>query len=150
MKKLYFVIVSLILFACSVENEFESDLNEIIEMKEGKHYNKALADVAQKQLDAYNARDLEAFLSIYSDTCKIKDYKNNQVLMNGKDEMRARYGEMFEKLTELNCEINKRITVANYVIDEEIVYGLRDSGTVHAVAVYEIENDSIISVLFVR
>lgn len=150
MKTTIILLMALIFISCSVENKIESNIEEIIEQKEGEYLDQELADVAQRQLDAYNARDIEKFLSFYSDTCTIRDHSTGKVLMKGKEALRERYGEMFETLTELDCKINKRITVANYVIDEEIVTGLRDSGTVHAVAVYEIKNDSIVSVLFVR
>lgn len=118
--------------------------------QEKKFFNTQTASIAQKQLDAYNKRNIEEFLAVYSDNCLITDYKSGDTLMFGKSEMRKRYSEMFSTLTKLNCKINQRITVDKYVIDEEIVYGLRDSGLVHAVAIYEIEGDSIVSVMFVR
>ena len=89
-------------------------------------------------------------MDVYSHDCVITELGSNDTIMNGKEAMKSRYGDMFTNLKNLNCTVPKRITVNNFVIDEEVVTGLRDSGTVHAVAVYEIENDSIVSVVFIR
>ena len=42
------------------------------------------ARAAQRQLDAYNARDLEAFLAVYSDDCVVRAFPSRRVLMDGK------------------------------------------------------------------
>ena len=39
------------------------------------------ADAAQRQLDAYNARDVEAFLAAYAADCTVRSFPSGTVLM---------------------------------------------------------------------
>lgn len=50
--------------------------------------------VVERQFEAYNARDVEAFCATYADDCVIAEYKG-AILQNGKAEMRARYAKTF-------------------------------------------------------
>ncbi|MCD8502422.1 MAG: nuclear transport factor 2 family protein [Bacillaceae bacterium] len=78
---------------------------------------------AQKQLEAYNNRDLEAFLACYSEDCVVEDAEG-KVLMANKEEMRTRYKELFEQSPDLHCRLVSRIVVGDYVLDEENVTGV--------------------------
>ena len=103
------------------------------------------ADVVATQLDAYNARDLERFLSCYTPEAVIEDGAGN-VMMRGREAMRALYGKVFAQSPELHCEIRQRIRIGNYVVDEEAITGLHLDGfptEVHAAAVYRVEGDRI-------
>jgi hypothetical protein len=50
----------------------------------------------------------------------------------------------------LHCEVINRITCGDFVIDEELVKGLKDNETVHATAIYEIQNSKIIKAWFIN
>jgi imidazolonepropionase-like amidohydrolase len=103
--------------------------------------------LAQRQLNAYNCRNIEAFLEPYADDVEIYTYPDK--LMNkGKEEMRKIYSEMFEKTPTLHCELLGRIVQGNIVIDKERVkFG---SGMIEAVAIYHIENNKIRKVYFIQ
>jgi imidazolonepropionase-like amidohydrolase len=103
--------------------------------------------LAQRQLNAYNCRNIEAFLEQYSDDVEIYTYPDK--LMNkGKEEMRKIYSEMFEKTPALHCELLGRFVQGNIVIDKERVkFG---SGMIEAVAIYHIENNKIRKVYFIQ
>lgn len=60
--------------------------------------------LAQKQLNGYNARDIEAFLEPYADDVEIYTFPNT-LRMKGKDEMRKSYDTYFQKTPNLHCEI---------------------------------------------
>lgn len=102
--------------------------------------------IVQRQVDAYNNRDVEAFLSYYSEDAKIY-YFPNVLNIDGKQAMRRSYESYFKNAKILNCRINKRIVRANTIIDEEFVNynGTESSG----VAIYEIINDKIVKVTFI-
>ena len=103
--------------------------------------------VVQRQLDAYNARDIEAFLSTYSDTIVIYDFPH-QPTMRGPEEVRTRYTQLFKDAPDLHAEVKKRITIGNTVIDQEHV---RVGGRyIEAVAIYEVADGKIGRVTFVR
>lgn len=104
-------------------------------------------EVVKKQLDAYNARDIDAFADTYSEDIKLYQYPNKQT-SEGQDALREGYKGFFERTPDLNCEIKNRITIGNKVIDEEY---LTVNGTnFGAVAIYEVENEKISKVTFVQ
>ena len=103
--------------------------------------------LAQEQLEAYNKRDIEAFLKPYAKNVKVYTYPD-KLNYEGIDEMRKRYTPIFEKTTDLHCKITSRIVKGNTVIDEELVTA--NGNTFKAVAIYEITNGKISSVRFVR
>jgi hypothetical protein len=103
--------------------------------------------VVQKQVEAYNSRDLEAFLSFYAEDIKIYIFPN-QLDIDGKAAMRQSYASFFKGATSLHCKIVKRIVRKNTVIDEELVkYNDSEFG---GVAIYEVENNKIIRVTFIQ
>ncbi|MGZ3459499.1 MAG: nuclear transport factor 2 family protein, partial [Archangium sp.] len=56
----------------------------------------------QEQLEAYNARDLERFLSYFAPTVVIEDGQGN-LLLQGHAQMRERYGPRFAQNPDLHC-----------------------------------------------
>ena len=80
-------------------------------------------DPMDGHLDAYNRRDLEAFLSFYAPDAVMED-GTGQVVIQGHDEMRQLYGTLFAQSPDLRAEVLTRIRVGNYVIDEERITGM--------------------------
>lgn len=106
-------------------------------------------DLVQQQLNAYNARNLEAFLEPYSDSVKIYNFPDN-LIGKGKTMMRQQYGKMFNQLPNLHCEIKKRIINGNTVIDHESVSGIGQRQNAEAVAIYQIETNKIVNIYFIE
>lgn len=103
--------------------------------------------IVQKQLDAYNKRDLDTFLNTYSKTAKIYSY-SGELRSEGIDAMRSGYADLFNSTPDLHCEILNRIVIGNTVIDEESI--IANGKIISAVLVYEVENDSIIKATIIR
>ena len=101
----------------------------------------------QAQLDAYNARDIEAFLLPFSEDVKVYSYPN-KILYEGREIMRVQYESFFENNPDLKCEIKNRIVIGNRVIDEELV--TVNKAQISAVAIYEVENGKITRVTFIQ
>jgi hypothetical protein len=99
-------------------------------------------DAVERQVRAYNERDLEEFVDCYADDVVVED-GDGGILIRGRDEMRERYGRLFVRSPDLHAEILTRIRVGSYVIDEERVTG-RPDGDMHAVAVYRLDGDGLI------
>ena len=104
--------------------------------------------VVQTQLEAYNARNLEAFLATYAEDAELTDLPGG-VFARGHVDMRERYTKTFADPT-LHAEIVKRIVVGNTVVDHERVRrrfpeGL---GTLDAIAIYAVETGRITRVWF--
>ncbi|MBS1538170.1 MAG: nuclear transport factor 2 family protein [Bacteroidetes bacterium] len=105
---------------------------------------------AQRQLDAYNARDITAFCAAYTSDVELINLLTGEVFCSGIEQMRQRYGRQFEQCSELHCKLTKRIVCGNVVIDEEQVSGLVAGQLVHATAIYEIQEGFIARGWFVR
>ena len=105
--------------------------------------------LAQQQLDAYNARDIDAFLKPYSEEVEIYNFPD-QLMYTGKATMRQNYAQMFDNTPDLHCELVKRIVLGNTVIDQERVTGFGPGRVVEAVAIYKVEGDRIAKVYFVQ
>ncbi|MBS9463788.1 nuclear transport factor 2 family protein [Flagellimonas sp. 389] len=105
------------------------------------------ANIVQKQIDAYNARDIQAFMDTYSENVKLYEYPNT-LFMEGQNKMKESYHSYFENTPDLNCQIKNRIVIGNKVIDEE--YITANGSNFSAVAIYEVENGKIAKVTFLR
>src|SRR5687767_3536211 len=60
--------------------------------------------IVQRQVNAYNARNIDAFLDTYADDIELYDFHSNSP-DKGKETMRKNYGEMFKQTLNLYCEI---------------------------------------------
>lgn len=103
--------------------------------------------LVQKQVNGYNARNIDAFLEPYSEDAELYMFPN-QLISKGKEAMRKDYSSIFKDLPELHCEIKNRIVNGNFVIDQESVSGMRKGQKVEATAIYEIKDGKIIKVYF--
>ena len=105
-------------------------------------------NVVERQVAAYNKRDIEAFLATYSDDVTLVNFPGD-LMYTGKSEMRARYETMFRDSPALNCEIASRMILGNTVIYHERVTG-RVGGTIEVLAIYSVAKGKITRVEFVR
>lgn len=103
--------------------------------------------IVQRNLDAYNARDIEAFMKDYADDIKLYVYPNT-LQTEGKEAMRKGYENWFDSVPDLSAFIKKRIVIGNKVIDEEQVTA--NGQIFNAVVIYEIENGKISKVTFIQ
>jgi len=98
--------------------------------------------VVDRVLAALNGHDLESFVACYAVDATIENGYDN-VGARGHDELRSRYGTMFERYPELRVEpLAPRIEVGEFVIQHERVTG-RGDHTEH-VAVYLVRDDRIV------
>ncbi|NRB47601.1 MAG: amidohydrolase family protein [Saprospiraceae bacterium] len=105
-------------------------------------------DLAQRQLNAYNARDIEAFLEPYSEDVELYSFPD-QLMGKGRSFMRSTYSKMFENTPDLHCELVNRIIQGNTVIDRERVTGF-GAKPLEATAIYKIKDGKIAKVYFIQ
>jgi imidazolonepropionase-like amidohydrolase len=107
------------------------------------------ADVVQRQVNGYNARDIDAFLDTYQPDVKLYE-QPDKLVMSGTEAMRKVYAKLFENSPQLHVRIVRRMELGKRVIDEEEVTGVGpNSKTLHAAAIYEVEQGRIARVWFV-
>src|SRR5438105_9508238 len=83
----------------------------------------AAVDVVQRQLEAYNARDIDAFANTYADDVLITS-GDGKVVVLGKDGLRDRYGKAFSKYPNTRARVAERKTEGDSVVlDHEILTG---------------------------
>ena len=106
-------------------------------------------EAAQLQLDAYNDRDLERFLTAYAQDAVIRDFKSGDLILEGMEAMRERYGNLFENSPDLHCELRHRIVKDDMVIDHEHITGRLDSDPFDAIAIYQVVDGLIQHIWFI-
>lgn len=101
--------------------------------------------VVQRQLDAYNARDINALLATYAADARQYEHPGNLVA-SGAAQIRARMALRFEEPA-LHARLLQRVVMGNIVIDHELVTRNFPEGTgsVDIVAIYEVVDGKIAS-----
>lgn len=94
------------------------------------------AQLAQAQLDAYNAHDLERFLSHYAEDVVGYAFPD-QLLFEGKAAMRERYARIVFAGSTVRAAVPQRIVQGERVIDHETVTGHPLFGETSVTVIYE-------------
>jgi hypothetical protein len=105
-------------------------------------------EIVQQQLDAYNARDIDAFMAYWADDALYYQHPDT-LLAREKGEIRERHIARFQEPS-LYGERIKRMVVENLVIDQEVVTRNfpQGRGKMDVIAIYEIEQGKIAKVWF--
>jgi hypothetical protein len=107
------------------------------------------AEIAQAQLDAYNAQDLDTHCSFYADDIVVQDL-GGAVTVDGAAAYRAKYEAVFAQFPQNRAELVNRIVVGNTVIDHERVSRGPEGPVFEVAAIYTFEGDKIARVDFVK
>jgi hypothetical protein len=106
------------------------------------------ASIVQRQLDAYNARDIDALMATYADDVQHFEFPSTLVA-NGAKQVRDRLAARLQE-PNLHARLLGRTAMSNLVIDHEIV--TRDFpegiGTVELIAMYEVQDGKIVRAWF--
>ena len=107
-----------------------------------------IESLVQRQLDAYNARDIEALMATYADDGQQFEYPAKQ-LASGTAAIRERFVARFKEQN-LHAVLLNRIVMGNVVIDHERITRTFPEGPGHIelVAIYEVQNGRIENATF--
>jgi len=103
---------------------------------------------AQRQLDAYNARDLERFIQEYAEDVVVYRLPNPDPVIVGRAALAAHYRDNRFNLPELHAKLVNRMVFGNKVIDQELVVGV-PGAPLEVAAIYEVSDQGICKVWFV-
>ncbi len=108
----------------------------------------AIDYLVQQQLEAYNARDIEAFMDCWAAECQCFLFPSH-LIAQGTAEVRARYVARFEE-PNLHAKILARMIVGNLVIDHEHITRTFPGGPgeIEVIAIYEIDGGKIAKAWF--
>lgn len=98
--------------------------------------------IIQRQLEAYNARDLERFIAEYSEDIRVYRPPAVEPAIIGKEAFGKFYATQRFNHVGLRAEIVNRMILGNKVIDHERISGVRES-PFEVVVVYEVINGLI-------
>jgi putative hydrolase of HD superfamily len=114
-------------------------------------------EVVQRQLDTYNARDVQGFAATFAHDCMGFDLDGaspfdaqqpeacsaGTIRFAGKAGLIARYGPQFVKYPKQFSTVVSRSVVGEYVFDLEFISGMPDRSDFHMMAVYRVRNGLI-------
>ena len=105
--------------------------------------------VVQRQLDTYNARDLDAWLNTYAPDARQFEYPDI-LLACGHAEIRARAESRFAE-PNLHAALLKRVVLGEMVIDHESVTRTfpEGPGRIELVCIYQVRAGRIVTASFV-
>ena len=106
--------------------------------------------VVKQQLKAYNAHDIQAYTATFSVDTELFELPGNTPTLGGKSALHAYYADRFAQHPDLRGEVTERMIFGNVVIYRELLYELDTHEPVEIVAIYQIENDLIRRVWFIR
>ena len=106
-------------------------------------------DIAQKQLDAYNAQDLDTYVSFFTADCIVSGL-NGTPTETTRDAIKARYAKAFAQFPQNKAELVNRITVGNTVIDHERVIRSPGGEEFEIIAIYTFRDGLIARVDFAK
>jgi hypothetical protein len=99
--------------------------------------------VVQRQLDAFNARDIDALLATYAGDAQMFEHPS-KLLASGSAAFRERYAARFQE-PNLHATLLNRTVMGNIVVDHEEVSRTfsEGAGKIRLLMIYEVENGKI-------
>lgn len=99
--------------------------------------------VVQRQLDAYNARDLDTLVAVYAEDAELFEFPD-QLLARGAAQIRERQAPRLRE-PNLHARLVKRMVMGDTVVDQEVVTRSfpEGAGTIEMICVYEVRNGRI-------
>lgn len=79
--------------------------------------------VIQKQLETYNNKDIDGFMSLIDDHVTFHDFSDGSITMKGSDTCKEFYGTLFNASPNLHSTILTSTVFGNKVIDYESIEG---------------------------
>ena len=104
---------------------------------------KNVVEVVQKQLDAYNNKNLDSWLDTYANNA-IQFTTAGDVIATGHEQMAKNMAERFAE-PDLFAKLLHRIVCENTVVDHEIITRNfpEGKGTIEMLCIYQVENGLI-------
>lgn len=104
--------------------------------------------VVQRQYEAYNRHNIEAFLAAHSPNVRFYRYPDS-LLFEGRDAMRERFGKMFASAPQLHATVEGRMTHGDKVVWKETATGIPGGRTNTAIFVWEVKDSLITKVTMI-
>ena len=107
----------------------------------------SVAAPVQRQLEAYNAHDLERFAAEYAEDVQVFRPPATAPVLSGKLAFTEHYAKNRFTIPDLHATVVNRMVAGNTVVDHERIVGL-EADVLEAIAVYEVDAGLIKKVWF--
>jgi hypothetical protein len=105
--------------------------------------------IVQRQADAYNRHDLEAFVALHAPDVRFYRYPDSLVF-EGHAALRERFGRLFATAPQVHATTHARIVHGDFVVWKETATDLPGGKTDTQIFVWEVHNGLITTVMGVR
>lgn len=109
----------------------------------------ASAELVQKQLDAYNTQNIEAFMACYGEDAVLAGL-NGEITHRGFAAIRKRHEDLFYAFPKNHARLANRIDLGATVIDHEVVERAPGGDRFEVAAIYTLKGGRIVRVDFAR
>jgi len=106
-------------------------------------------DIAQAQLDAYNAQNLDTYVSYFTEDCIVSGL-NGTPTETSREAIKARYAKAFAQFPQNKAELKNRIAVGNTIVDHELVIRAPGGEQFEIIAIYTFRDGLIARVDFAK
>jgi imidazolonepropionase-like amidohydrolase len=107
------------------------------------------AAVVQRQVEAYNAHDVERFVATYAEDAEIFDSPGAAApRLSGRESIRADYSALFRDFPDSHCTVVNRVLEGPYVFDQELCTFAQTAAPLRATSIYLVEGALIKRVWF--
>ncbi len=108
------------------------------------------AEIVQRQLDAYNARDIDSFMACWAADAQIFDHPDT-LAADSAAAIRERHAVRFTEPNLFGRLVN-RLAVGDMVVDQEVVTRTfpEGPGRVDVIAIYQVTDGKIVKAWFKR
>jgi hypothetical protein len=107
------------------------------------------AQVVDRQLEAYNRHDIEAFVACYTEDARFIELPD-RVKFEGHDAFRTVYARLFALHPAIHARIAQRMVVGRFVTDLELLEGLPDDPGPPVIVTYETVGERIRTVWVIK
>lgn len=105
--------------------------------------------VVQRQLDAYNAKDVAALVATYADDAEHFEHPD-RLIAKGAAQLRERFTARFQE-PNLHAKLLHRAAAGSTIVDHELITRTfpEGPGTLEMVCIYEVKGDRIARAWFI-
>lgn len=107
-------------------------------------------DIVQRQLDAFNAHDLDALLPLFDADVVIIDLVDGSEVLRGIDAFRERYVAVFRDRPQVHAHLVGRVMLGTFVVDRERLTDGDGSEAEDALAIYEVDGEVVTRMWFIE
>lgn len=107
------------------------------------------AEIVQRQLDTYNAQDIDGFCACFAEDVELAGF-NGPVTNVGQASLRERYSGLFTHFPQNHAKVLHRAVIGNVVVDHEEITREPGQAPFYVVAIYTIAHGQIARADFVR